>query len=212
MLLLVKIFFGVIAAYLIGSIPTAYIFGKLYRGIDIRQYGSGNIGATNVFRVLGKAPGIVVLVLDVAKGVIATALIPRIFGLEQMLIYVLLGLAAVSGHNWTVFLNFKGGKGMATSLGVLIGLTISIAAIRPVLAWSVAIWLAVFLFTGFVSLASVVAAVVLPVLMVMLTTSFELIFLGIIFCIFIVLRHRPNIKRLLAREEHRFSFPYQKRK
>lgn len=212
MLLLIKLVLALVTAYLVGSIPTAYIVGKLYRGIDIRQYGSGNIGATNVFRVLGKTAGIMVLLMDIAKGTIATTLIPQLFGLNQIMCYVLLGLAAVSGHNWTIFLNFKGGKGMATSLGVLIGLTITIAAIRPVLGLSVLVWLSVFLLTGYVSLASIISAVVLPIFMVLLTASFELMALGIVFCIFIVLRHRPNIKRLLAREEHRFSFPYQKRK
>ena len=211
-MLLIKLLASLLLAYLVGSIPTAYIFGKLFRGIDIRQYGSGNIGATNVFRVLGKGPGIIVLLFDIAKGVVATALVPQLFHLNQTLFFVLLGLAAVAGHNWTIFLSFKGGKGMATSLGVLIGLTITIAAIRPVLGFSVLIWLAVFLSTGYVSLASVISACILPVLMVMLTSSFELIMLGIIFCIFIVLRHRPNIKRLLAREEHRFYFLSRKKK
>jgi len=211
-MLLVKIIFCLAISYLIGSLPTAYIAGRFTRGIDIRKYGSGNIGATNVFRVLGKTPGIIVLIIDIFKGVVAIAIIPGIFGLHEVMAYVLAGLAVVSGHNWTVFLQFKGGKGMATSLGVLIGLTIQIAAIRPVLLLSVAIWSIVFLLSGYVSLASLVSAVCLPVLMVVLTASFELTFLGIIFSVFIVLRHRANIKRLLAKEEHRFNiFPRNKK-
>ena len=208
---LLKVILGLALSYLIGSIPTAYIFGKLYRGIDIRQYGSGNIGATNVFRVLGKAPGIIVLLIDISKGIVATALISSLLGLNQVIFYVLLGLAAVIGHNWTIFLQFKGGKGMATSLGVLIGLTIKIALIRPVLIVSILIWLIVFLSSGYVSLASIISAVILPILMVALTQSFELTVLGIIFCFFVVLRHRPNIKRLISKEEHRFNFPFKKK-
>ena len=211
MLLPIKIVLSLITAYLIGSIPTAFIFGKIYRGIDIRQYGSGNIGATNVFRVLGKVPGIIVLVVDVAKGVVATALVADIFGLDRIILYVLLGLAVVSGHNWTIFLQFKGGKGMATSLGVLIGLTVKIALLRPVLILSVIVWLVVFLSSGYVSLASLAAAVCLPFLMVVLTGSFELIILGIVFTVFVVLRHRPNIRRLLLKEEHRFNIFSRKR-
>ena len=211
-MLILKIVLSIIVSYLIGSIPTAYITGKLYRGIDIRQYGSGNIGATNVFRVLGKIPGIIVLVIDIAKGLVATAFVANLFGLTQVFSYVLVGLAVVSGHNWTVFLKFKGGKGMATSLGVLIGLTIKIALIRPVLLISVALWAILFLLSGYVSLASIVSCATLPFLMIFLTWSLELTILGIIFAIFVVVRHRANIRRLLAGEEHRVSFPFKKRK
>lgn len=203
--LIIKIILSLIVSYLIGSIPTAYIFGKLYRGIDIRQYGSGNVGATNVFRVLGKGPGIVVLIIDIAKGVVAMTVVADIFGINNIFAYVLLGIAVVVGHNWTVFLQFKGGKGMATSLGVLIGLTIKVALIRPVLLSAVGAWLVVFLSTGYVSLASIIAAVLLPVFMLIFAPSFELVLLGVIFCVFVVLRHRPNIKRLLSHEEHRFK-------
>lgn len=211
MLLPIKIILSLAVSYLLGSIPTAYICGKIYRGIDIRQYGSGNVGATNVFRILGKWPGIIVLAIDILKGVVATTLVADLFRLEGVIYYVLLAVAVVCGHNWTVFLNFKGGKGMATSLGVLIGLTIQIAAIRPVLLLSVLTWGIVFLSSGYVSLASLVAAVFLPVFMIMLSSSFELVVLGIIFCIFIVLRHRTNIKRLLSGEEHRFNFPFRRK-
>lgn len=212
LLLILKTILSVAVSYLIGSIPTAYIFGKLYRGIDIRQYGSGNVGATNVFRVLGKGPGIIVLVIDIAKGVVAMTLVANMFGLNNILSYVLLGIAVVVGHNWTVFLQFKGGKGMATSLGVLIGLTIQIALIRPVLLSAVGVWLVVFLSTGYVSLASIIAAVLLPVFMLIFAPSFQLVLLGVIFCIFVVVRHRSNIKRLLSHEEHRFNIFSKKNK
>ena len=203
MMLPVKIIVSLIFGYLIGSIPTAYLFGRLLKRIDIRQYGSGNVGATNAFRVLGKIPGTAVLLIDASKGIVATTLLADLFGLEEIIYRILLGLTAVIGHNWTVFLGFKGGKGIAASLGVLIGLTIKAVFFRPVLILSILIWFAVFLISGYVSLASITAAVLLPFLMIFLNQPVELIMLGVIFCIFVVLRHRPNIKRLLLKEEHR---------
>ncbi|HBO97634.1 MAG TPA: hypothetical protein DD648_06395 [Candidatus Omnitrophica bacterium] len=125
---------------------------------------------------------------------------------------VVLALVVVSGHNWTVFLDFKGGKGIAASLGALIGLTLKIAVIRPVLLFTLLIWLVVFLSTGFVSLASVVAAVFLPIIMVLTNQTFPLVVLGVIFCVFVVARHRPNIKRLRAGQEPRVFLPYFKKK
>ena len=126
--------------------------------------------------------------------------------------YVGLGIIAVAGHNWTVFLQFKGGKGIATSLGVLIGLTIKIVEIRPVLISSVLSWLAVFLLTGFVSLASIAASTLLPLYMLLFGESFEFVLMGVVFCVFVVVRHRSNIKRLLAGEERRVKFSFQKNK
>ena len=207
----IQVILSVSLSYLVGSIPTAYLFGKLYKGIDIRQHGSGNVGATNVFRVLGKVPGVIVLLIDIGKGVVATTLVADLFHLNQVVFYVLLGVAVVVGHNWTCFLKFKGGKGMATSLGVLIGLTIKIVSIRMVLLSCIGVWIIVFLFSGYVSLASIVSAVLLPILTVLFNQSFEIIFLGIIFSLFVVLRHRPNIRRLLAGEEHRFNLLFNRK-
>ena len=200
---------GMVLSYLLGSFPTAYLYGKLTKGIDIRQHGSGNVGATNVFRVLGKGPGTIVLLIDVLKGVLAVWLIGDLLGLNENYQRIILSLCVVSGHNWTVFLGFKGGKGIATSLGVLIGLTIKIASIRPVLLITLFIWLAGFFLTSIVSFASIAAAVLLPVVMVITAQPIEIIILGIIFCVFVVLRHRPNIKRLLSGQEPKvplFSF------
>lgn len=212
MLCLSKIFLSLVICYLVGSIPTAYIFGYILKRIDIRQYGSGNVGATNAFRVLGKGPGFFVLFLDVLKGVIATTFIPNMLGLTHTILLVILGLIVVAGHNWTIFLDFKGGKGIATSLGVLIGLTIKISVIRPVLFLSLLIWAGIFLLTGFVSLASIIAATLLPVLMCAFNQPFEVIILGVIFCVFIILRHRTNIHRLLEGSESRVNFPFKLRK
>ena len=170
------------------------------------------MGATNAFRVLGKIPGTLVLLIDILKGTIATTLIADLLGLHHILYRVLLGIAVVIGHNWTCFLNFNGGKGIATSLGVLIGLAIKNSVIRPVLAMAVLTWLAVFLTTGFVSLASILSTVILPVAMVCFNLPFEMVMLGIIFCIFVVVRHRPNMKRILNGKESRIQFPFKKKK
>ncbi|HBR15781.1 MAG TPA: acyl-phosphate glycerol 3-phosphate acyltransferase [Candidatus Omnitrophica bacterium] len=206
------ILLGMVLSYLIGSIPTAYIYGRLLKRIDIRQHGSGNVGATNVFRVLGKGPGFFVLCADIFKGVLAVAVLPDILGLTRVTQRIILALCAVSGHNWTPFLNFKGGKGVATSLGVLIGLTIRLAAIRPVLLLSVLIWMACFLLSRYVSLASIVSATAMPIIMLLTHQSFEVVVMGVIFCLFIVIRHRPNIKRLFAGQEPRVPLPFSKSK
>lgn len=192
-----------LVTYVIGSIPTAYIFGKLYKGIDIRQHGSGNVGATNVFRVLGKGPGIIVLVIDILKGVIPVVFVSNIFGLSQTLDYIVLSLAAVIGHNWTIFLNFKGGKGIATSLGVLIGMTIQMPMIRPVLLGTLLVWLICFVISRYVSLASILAAIALPILSFFTHQAVEFQILSVIFCVFVIWRHRPNIERLKNGQESR---------
>ena len=209
--LVLKLIFAGFISYLVGAIPTAYLFGRVLKGIDIRQHGSGNVGATNAFRVLGKGPGSVVLLIDIIKGAIVPTAIANLFGLTYIFHLALLGCIAVVGHNWTIFLNFKGGKGIATSLGVLIGLTIKIGILRPVVLITMLVWLSTFLMSGYVSLASIMAATLLPILMVIFEQPFEFVILGIIFCAFVVLRHQSNIKRLLAGKENRVCFPFLKR-
>lgn len=211
MIQLLSVVLSLVVCYLIGSIPTAYLMGRFCKGIDIRQYGSGNVGATNALRVLGKIPGSIVLLVDVLKGIIAVTIVGDLFGLEHVGYRVLLAVVVVAGHNWTIFLNFKGGKGIATSLGVLIGLTIKIPSLCPMLLISVLIWLIVFFMSGFVSLASMVSAVFLPFLMAGFNQPLEMVVLGIIFCFFVILRHRPNIKRLLSGKESCVDFPFKRR-
>jgi len=206
------IIIGIILSYLIGSIPTAYIFGKMLKGIDIREHGSGNVGATNVFRVLGKKPGIVVLLLDILKGIIAVVIVSDLLGLTEVIHRVILAVVVVCGHNWTVFLKFKGGKGIATSFGVLIGLTIKIAVIRPVLIWVVLIWLVCFLATRIISVSSILAAICLPIIMVLTNQEITIICLGVMFCIFVTLRHKANIKRLFAGQEPRIPLSFGKKR
>jgi len=192
---------GIIISYLVGSIPTAYIFGHMLKSIDIRKYGSGNVGATNVFRVFGKWAGITVLLLDIYKGFWIIAIVCEVLGLVFIWERIIMAVAVVLGHNYTVFLKFKGGKGVATSLGVLIGLTVTIAAIRPVLFLTLFTFLCCFLVSRIISLSSIIAAMSLPIYMLITRQVPEILLLGVFFCVFVVYRHIPNIKRLKAGQE-----------
>jgi glycerol-3-phosphate acyltransferase PlsY len=199
------LFLGFAAAYIIGSIPTAYIFGRVLKGIDIREYGSGNIGATNVFRVIGKGPGIAVLVIDIIKGFIcATYLASGFLYLAPVtrpeLYRILAGLSAIAGHNWTLFLKFKGGKGVAASAGVVIGLI-------PKIFWlGFLVWLITFFITGFVSLGSIVAAISIPIFTLAFGEPAEIVIFMCLLCLIIVYKHKQNIRRLTRGEEKRIAF------
>ncbi len=201
-------FIGLIAvSYLIGAIPTGYIFGKLLKGIDIRQHGSGNMGATNVFRVLGKGPGAAVLIIDIIKGIIPVVVVagflaPSIPG------RIVAAAAAVCGHNWTCFLNFKGGKGIATTLGVLIGLTMVVPEARVPVLLCVLAWGVCFVITGIVSISSMIAGILLPVLMLVFGAPTSIVLLSVVFCIFVVFKHKPNIHRLCMGTEPRVRMPW----
>jgi len=196
------LFLGVLIAYLIGSIPTAYIFGRLVKGIDIRQFGSGNVGATNTFRVIGRLPGLVVLLIDMLKGFICATYIADAFlfvspAPRPEFYRVITGLAAIAGHNWTLFLKFKGGKGVATSAGVVIGLI-------PKIFWlGFLIWAVVFSVTGYVSLASILASICIPLFTLVFGKPTEIIVVMSLLCIIIIYRHRSNIRRLKDGEEKR---------
>jgi len=201
---IINIVIAVILAYLMGSIPTAVWVGKGFHGIDVREHGSGNAGATNVIRVLGWKTGVPVLLIDMVKGCLA-ALLPLFMhlapaGSAQLInLQIFTGLTAITGHMFPVFAGFKGGKGVATAAG-------AIAAIHPpVTLVCLGVFMLVFIITGIVSVSSMSAGIVLPV---MLFTFFEtpsLLFK--IFSIFIAaalfVTHRKNIKRLLKGEEKR---------
>ncbi|MDP2912294.1 MAG: glycerol-3-phosphate 1-O-acyltransferase PlsY [Candidatus Omnitrophota bacterium] len=201
----VILFLGFVAAYLIGSIPTAYIFGRVLKGIDIREHGSGNAGATNVFRVIGKAPGIIVLIIDIIKGfACATYLASGFMHLAPVvrpeMYRILIGLCAIAGHNWTVFLKFKGGKGVATSAGVVIGLI-------PKIFWlGFLVWLITFFITGFVSLSSIIAIVSVPIFTLAFGEPAEIVVFMCLLCLIIVYKHKANIRRLARGEEKRIAF------
>ncbi len=199
------LFLGFVSAYIIGSIPTAYIFGRVLKGIDIREYGSGNAGATNVFRVIGKTPGIIVLIIDIIKGYIsATYLASGFMYLAPVtrpeLYRILFGLSAIAGHNWTLFLKFKGGKGVAASAGVVIGLI-------PKIFWlGFLVWLITFFITGFVSLGSIIAIISIPIFTLAFGEPVEIVVFMCLLCLIIVYKHKPNIRRLARGEEKRIQF------
>ncbi len=193
---------SLISGYLLGSIPTGYIFGRVLKGIDIRKHGSGNVGATNVFRTVGKIPGIVVLFLDGLKGFAAVALAAGFFYHESSPINIewfciASALAAVAGHIWTIFLNFKGGKGVATGAGALIALMHQVAFA------CLGVWAVVFVITRIVSVASIAASLSLPIFAWAFNRPVELKILSIILCIISTYKHVPNIKRLFKGEEKR---------
>jgi acyl phosphate:glycerol-3-phosphate acyltransferase len=188
----------IVLAYLLGSIPTGYWLGRM-KGIDIRQFGSGNIGMTNVLRVLGKPYAILTFIVDVGKGTVAVTLLPWLLHTSDPWMKVIAGLAAVCGHNWTVFLKFKGGKGVNTSAGVFLGL-----AWLPTLLVLVVFGIVLTIFR-YVSLGSIVAAVCFPILMLIFHQNILYIILSILLALFILIRHISNIKRLLAGTENKFS-------
>ncbi len=195
-MLITTIIFCLIS-YLIGSIPTGYLMGLMVKRIDIRTVGSKNIGATNVFRVLGRRYGILVLVLDILKGVIPVIAARISFPHEFQIAWILVGMAAVCGHTWTIFLRFKGGKGVATSLGVFLGLApIPVLIVIPVFA-------AIVYFTRYVSLGSIVSSLLLSPLVWIFTQSLPLLIFCIAMSALIILRHIPNIKRLIKGEENK---------
>ncbi|MBI4706564.1 MAG: glycerol-3-phosphate 1-O-acyltransferase PlsY [Candidatus Omnitrophica bacterium] len=202
------IIIGIIFSYLLGSIPTAYIFGKVLKGVDIRQFGSGNVGATNALRLLGKGPGITVLILDIIKGFIPVFLfgnliLARINFIDNETLCLILGISCVCGHNWTVFLQFKGGKGIATTLGVLIGLSTVSPSLRLILGLLILTWITVFLIGRIVSLASVIGAAALPVYAIILRQTLVLIFFSVLLSAFVIYRHKANLKRILSGQEKR---------
>ncbi|MCF7912628.1 MAG: glycerol-3-phosphate 1-O-acyltransferase PlsY [Candidatus Cloacimonetes bacterium] len=195
---------SLISAYILGSIPFSYLFGKL-RGIDIRQYGSGNVGATNALRVLGTKTGVITLLLDMGKG-FAAVQIARILmpGVNEGY-FVLIALVAIAGHIFTMFLKFKGGKGVATSAGVFINLLPEACLLALV------IFIVIVAVSKFVSLGSIAAALFLfgYVLVSNILSGFsEWQYLGVVTLVagFIIIRHKANIGRLMSGTENKISF------
>jgi glycerol-3-phosphate acyltransferase PlsY len=193
--------FGVLIAYLAGSIPSAYLAGK-FRGVDLRQHGSGNLGATNVVRVLGPRIGAVVFIVDLLKGFLPVYFLPRYTETLQPELWALVyGVAAIFGHVKPIFLLWKGGgKGVATASGVFLAL-----ALVPMMIAEVA-WIGVFYFTRYVSLASLVGAAVLPIAILVLYREPQspVFIASVIIAVFVFWTHRANIGRLRRGEEHKF--------
>lgn len=195
--------FWILTAYLIGSIPTGYLIAKRLRGIDIREHGSGNVGATNVFRVVGKKWGIIVLAIDMLKGWFVTAIVaatcPSFPELSLVIKQFLFGAAVIAGHTWTPWLKLVGGKGVATSCGALLGI-FPFATLIALL-----IWTAIFSIWRFVSLASIIAAASFPILILIFyrgIASFGLAFvISLALSALLIWNHRANIGRLRRGEE-----------
>jgi glycerol-3-phosphate acyltransferase PlsY len=196
-----------ILGYLIGSIPTAVWLGKRIHGIDIREHGSKNAGATNTFRVFGKKLGWVVLIIDVLKGILASSL-PLFFSQyymgykdEELILQLTTSFAAVFGHVFPIFAEFKGGKGVATSLGIVIGINPISAGICLI------IFLLVFLFSRFVSLGAICASILFPLVSYYIVgddTRIMIIF-TIVLSSLVIVAHRNNISRLLKGEENKMN-------
>ena len=191
-------------AYVVGSIPAAYIAGRM-RGVDLRKHGSGNLGATNVIRVLGTKIGLAVFAFDVAKGALPTLLLPRVVtgSASPELVAIACGIAAIVGHTRPVFLRFgRGGKGVATAAGVFL-------ALAPVPTLLVLVVFAVVLLSsGYVSLGSLLSATMLPILIAVTLGPRSPVFaLSALVATFVFWTHRANIARLRSGEEHRFGKP-----
>ncbi|GAA4412746.1 glycerol-3-phosphate 1-O-acyltransferase PlsY [Nibrella viscosa] len=196
-----------ILAYLLGSIPSAVWYSQTFFGIDIRQHGSGNAGATNTFRVLGRRAGTVVMLADVLKGYLATALAALLYNFEiipetELLTWKLaFGTVAVIGHLYPVFAGFKGGKGVATLLGMVLAIHPELAAV------CIGVFLLVLIASQYVSLGSIMAALAFPVLLLLRifgeNESPLLIIFGFVMFLIVVFTHQKNIGRLLRGEENR---------
>jgi acyl phosphate:glycerol-3-phosphate acyltransferase len=197
---------AILVSYLLGSIPAAYIAGKA-SGVDLRKHGSGNLGATNVIRVLGTKIGLAVFAFDMAKGALPVALFPRLLAPElipfgdPVIFAIMCGVAAIIGHVRPVYLKFgKGGKGVATAAGVFL-------ALAPVqTSLTLIVFAVVLLSSGYVSLGSLTAALILPVLLaITVTVKSPLFLVSVLVAVFVFWTHRANITRLRNGEEHRFG-------
>lgn len=183
-------------SYLLGAIPFGYLVSHFRYHIDIREKGSGNIGATNVVRVIGFLPGFIVLILDAFKGYLSIK-ITQLYGPQYIYIS---GLMAIIGHCWPIYLKFKGGKGVATTIGVLLGL-------NPLyLVYIIMIFLSVFVITRIVSVSSLLSAIGLPLVVYFKHQDLQIVYMLCIYSIIIICRHKANISRLLQGKEKKISF------
>ena len=183
-----------LAAYFIGSIPFGILVGRGLFGVDPREVGSGNIGTVNSLRALGKVGGALVLVGDVIKGIAPTLVASAYLHLNPWLVAAI-GLATIVGHNWSIFLRFGGGKGVATGLGV-----VGVLAWQAALAFA-AVWLAAVLITRYASLASILGSAAVPLAFVAVKSPLPYVVFGVVALVFVMWRHAANIQRLIAGTE-----------
>ncbi|GAA4069682.1 glycerol-3-phosphate 1-O-acyltransferase PlsY [Amphibacillus indicireducens] len=188
----------IIFSYLIGSIPSGLIVGKLFYQTDIREHGSGNLGGTNTFRVLGKKAGVVVTLADLLKGTLAVSL-PAIFSLTEIN-PLIIGIFAVIGHMYPIFANFRGGKAVATSGGLILGITPLVFLII------LGSFLITLLITKYVSLSSMITGI-LGIITTVILQEYQLLIVIVILTVFIFYRHRANIKRIINKTEPKIPWP-----
>jgi glycerol-3-phosphate acyltransferase PlsY len=189
----------VAASYLLGSIPTGYWLGLAWKGVDVRQQGSGNLGATNVLRVLGTGPGVLTLALDILKGLIPVLVAQRLFP-QELTLAILTGLAAIFGHTASIFVRFRGGKGVATTAGVF-------AALLPIPALAaVTVFAVVFGWSRYVSLGSLLGALTLACSSFIVAAPRPLAWTAVAMAVFVVWTHRANIRRLYSGTENRIEW------
>jgi len=204
---------AVLLAYFIGSIPSAIWVSKWFFGIDVRDYGSNNAGATNTFRVIGKFAGFTVLFFDILKGwasvkLLTTFILYQTDSLEFINMQLIVGITAVLGHVFPIYEKFQGGKGVATLMGIILAINFS-AAIGCVI-----IFLVIFIFFSYVSLGAIVAAIFFPIITVFILRieSLSLIYFSIFISILVILTHKPNIYRLLNKDENKMKIKLKKSK
>ena len=186
------------SCYLLGSIPFGYIVGKLFKKVDIREFGSGNIGTSNAFRILGPSLASLILIGDIGKGIFSIYLV-RYFNIDNLLILTIAGLVVICGHDWSLFLGFKGGKGIATTFGVVFALNPTIAIL------AITIWLIVLIITKYTSLSSILAMISILVFTILFKQPYEYIVFSAIILILSIFKHKENIKRLKLRKERKIG-------
>jgi glycerol-3-phosphate acyltransferase PlsY len=206
---MLSLFIIIVLSYLVGSFPTAVLTSRILMKDDIRNHGSGNAGATNVFRVMGWKPALFVVLVDIGKGLLAVSVVSTIcfdpLPMDRSFVQILSGAAAIVGHVWTLFAGFRGGKGVGTAFGVLI----SLMPVPSLVAFGV--WIGLVLITRIVSVGSISAALALPVVLILqkqfyrpdIPVSFVVV--SILTALLILFTHRSNVKRLIRGEEHRFG-------
>ncbi len=203
---------ALIIAYLMGSIPSSVWIGKMFYNIDVREYGSGNAGATNTFRVLGKKAGIPVLIIDILKGWLPVFAIRYVVDLnlqseEFINLQLALGVATLIGHIFPVYVGFRGGKGVATMLGIVLALNLDAALV------SIAVFLAVFLITNYVSLSSIAGSMAFPIMVIAVfhTTLPSMALFSLVVFVLVLVTHQKNIERLLNKKETKIKFVSKKK-